>query len=205
MSDLQGMRTKALEFLFFPLSENNRIFPISPLSLTSKWESAKISLFQTSKLEQRARLALQPGVFWLFAFHYCLWDKDWELLMKSNCNSVGKCQSSQLVWEAEGHSAPLSVCGTLLGGPEHQMDSLFTGSRPLVIFQERPVGSCWAVLIKENDHGLVFSSFTEERKFFPSHQWVWRPFWFLTWDALTICSCNSKSFELSCIKFKYLT
>lgn len=56
------MRTKALEFLSFlsnTLSENIRIFPISPLSLTSKWESGKIALFQTSKLGQRARLALQ--------------------------------------------------------------------------------------------------------------------------------------------------
>lgn len=200
--------TKALGFLSFlsnALSENIRIFPISPLSLTSKWESAKITLFQTSKLGQRARLALQPGVFWPFVFHYCLWDRDWELLMKSNYNSVGKCQSSQLVWKAEGHSAPSSVCGALLGGPVHQMDSLFTGSWPAGIFQERPAGSRRAVLIKENDHGLVFSSFTEERKFFPPYQWVWRPLWFLSWDAFTICSCNSKSFELYCMKFKYLT
>lgn len=167
------MRTKALESLSFlsnALSENTRIFPISPLALTSKWESAKITLFQTSKLGQRARLALQPGVFWPFVFHCCLKDRDWELLMKSNYNSVGKCQSSQLVWEAEGHSAPSSVCGALLGGPEHQMHSLFTGSWPAGIFQERPAGSHREVLIKENDHSLVFSPFTEEReKKIPPH------------------------------------
>lgn len=45
------------------LSENVRVFPISPLFLTSKWKSARKTIFQTSKLGQRATPALQPGVF----------------------------------------------------------------------------------------------------------------------------------------------